>query len=153
VNTGPRIVACSFHPRPRRRASRPPRQPDGVGPPPPVPLGRVPRVARLLALALRFEQLVQTGVIANYAQLARLGHVSRARVSQILSLRFLAPDLQEVVLFLPPTVRGHDPIYLRQLQRVVAELDWKHQRRLWHALQESRRPQRSCDAGDAAVQP
>ena len=134
MNAGPRIVACSFHPRPRRRASRPPRQSDGVAPPPSVPLGRVPRVARLLALALRFEQLVQSGVIANYAELAQLGHVSRARVSQILNLRLLAPDLQEAVLFLPPTVRGHDPIHLRQLQRVAAELDWEQQRRLWQAL-------------------
>ena len=134
MNAGPRIVACSFHPRPRRRASRPPRQSDGVAPPPSVPLGRVPRVARLLALALRLEQLVQTGVIANYAELARLGHASRARVTQILNLRLLAPDLQEAVLFLPPTVRGHDPIHLRQLQRVAAELDWEQQRRLWQAL-------------------
>jgi hypothetical protein len=134
MNAGPRIIACSFHPRPRRRASRPPRQSDGVAPPPSVPLGRVPRVARLLALALRFEQLVQSGVIANYAELAQLGHVSRARVTQILNLRLLAPDLQEAVLFLPPTVRGHDPIHLRQLQRVAAELDWEQQRRLWQAL-------------------
>jgi len=101
----------------------------------------MPRVARLLALALRLEQLVQTGVIANYAELAQLGHVSRARVTQILNLRFLAPDLQEAVLFLPSTVRGCDPILLRQLQRIAAELDWKQQRRLWHALQESRRLQ------------
>jgi hypothetical protein len=99
-----------------------------------VPLGRVPRVARLLALALRLEQLVQTGVIAHYAELARLGHVSRARVTQILNLRWLAPDLQEAVLLLPRTVRGRDPISLRQLQRVAAELDWEHQRRLWQAL-------------------
>jgi hypothetical protein len=80
------------------------------------------------------EQLVQTGIIANYVELARLGHVSRARVTQILNLRLLAPDLQEAVLFLPPTVRGHDPIHLRQLQRVAAELDWKQQRRLWQGL-------------------
>ena len=134
MSVGPRIVACPFQPRSRRRASRPPRQSDGVASPAPVPLGRVPRVARLLALALRLEQLVQTGVIANYAELARLGHVSRARVTQILNLRWLAPDLQEAVLFLPRTVRGRDPIPLRQLQRVAAELDWKHQRRLWQAL-------------------
>jgi hypothetical protein len=43
-------------------------------------------------------------------------------------------DLQEAVLFLPPTVRGRDPIHLRQLQRVAAELDWQRQRRLWQAL-------------------
>jgi hypothetical protein len=79
-------------------------------------------------------QLVHSGVIANYAELARLGYVSRARVTQILNLRLLAPDLQEAVLFLPPTVRGHDAIHLRQLQRVAAELDWERQRRLWQAL-------------------
>jgi hypothetical protein len=78
-------------------------------------------VARLVAVALRLEQLVQSDVIATYAELARLGHVSRARVTQILNLRLLAPDLQEAVLFLPPTVRGHDPIHVRQLQRVAAE--------------------------------
>ena len=134
MNAEPRIVACSFQPRSRSRASRPPRQSDEVVPPAPLRLGRVPRVARLLALALRLEQLVQSGVIANYAELARLGHVSRARVTQILNLRLLAPDLQEAVLFLPRTVRGHDPIHLRQLQRVAAELDWEQQRRLWQAL-------------------
>src|SRR5262249_26438100 len=127
----PRIVACSFPPR---RASRSPRQPNVVAPPSPVPLGRVPRVARLLALALRLQELVQTGVIANYAQLARLGHVSPARVTQLLNLALLAPDLPEAVLFLPPAVRGRDPIHLRQLQRVAAELDWQQQRRLWQAL-------------------
>ena len=44
--------------------------------------GRVPRVARLMALAVRFERLVRDGVVADYAELARLGHVSRARMSQ-----------------------------------------------------------------------
>ena len=131
MNAEPRIVACSFSPRPRRR---PPGQSDGGALSPPGPLGRVPRVARLVALALRLEALIQSGVIANYAELARLGHVSRARVTQIINLRWLAPDLQEAILFLPPTVRGRDPIPLRQLQRVAAELDWQHQRRLWQAL-------------------
>ena len=134
MNAEPRIVACAFPPRPRRRASRPARRSDAVALPAAVPLGRVPRVARLVALALRLEALIQSGVIANYAELARLGHVSRARVTQIMNLRWLAPDLQEAVLFLPPTMRGRDPIRLRQLQRVAAELDWQHQRRLWQAL-------------------
>ena len=53
---------------------------------PEVPPRRVPRIARLMALALRFEQLLQAGAIRDYAELARLGHVSRARVSQIISL-------------------------------------------------------------------
>jgi len=101
-----------------------------------VPIGRVPRVARLLALALRCQSLLQAGVIANYAALAHLGHVSRARVTQILNLLLLAPDIQEALLFLPRTERGRDAIHLRQLQPVAAVLDWRQQRALWQALLE-----------------
>jgi hypothetical protein len=74
-------------------------------------------------------------VVADYATLARLGHVSRARISQILNLRALAPDIQEALLDLPAVGRGRDPICLRHLQPVAALLDWHQQRRLWQALQ------------------
>ena len=60
-------VACPFQRRPPRRVSRPHQQSEGLTAPPAVPAGRVPRVARLLALAIRLEQLVQARVIANYA--------------------------------------------------------------------------------------
>jgi hypothetical protein len=100
-----------------------------------LPAGRVPRIARLMALALRLEELVGTGGIANYATLAQLGHVSRARISQILNLLMLAPDIQEALLFLPSVERGRDPIHLRQLQPLAAILDWQQQRRLWQALE------------------
>ncbi len=56
-----------------------------VGPAAAVPVGRVPRVARLMALALRFEHLVRVGTVTDHAELARLGHVTRARVSQIMA--------------------------------------------------------------------
>jgi len=54
--------------------------------------GRVPRVARLMALALRFEGLLRDGVVKDYAELARLGHVTRARVTQVMNLLHLAPE-------------------------------------------------------------
>jgi hypothetical protein len=104
-----------------------------------VPADRVPRVARLLALAIRLEQLVQARLIANYAALAELGYVSRARVTQIVNLLLLAPDIQEALLFLPRTERGRDPIHLRQLQRLARVLDWKEQRKLWQALLANKR--------------
>jgi hypothetical protein len=102
---------------------------------PELPTGRVPRIARLMALALRFEQLLRAGTLTNYAELARLGHVSRARVSQIMNLLLLAPDLQESLLFLPRTTSGRDPIHLRQLLPLTAVSDWRQQRALWQALQ------------------
>jgi hypothetical protein len=47
---------------------------------------RLPRIAKLMALAIRYEGFVRDGVVADYAELARLGHVTRARMSQITSL-------------------------------------------------------------------
>ena len=100
----------------------------------PLPPGRVPRVARLMALALRLDELVRTGQICSYRELALLGQVTRARVSQIVNLLYLAPDLQEALLFLPPTVRGRDPVILADLMPIAATLDWRKQRRLWRQL-------------------
>lgn len=97
-------------------------------------VGRVPRVARLMALALRLDELVRTSQVACYSALAALGHVTRARISQILSLIHLAPDIQEALLFLPPTQRGRDAIILADLMPIAAALDWRKQRRLWRRL-------------------
>jgi hypothetical protein len=101
---------------------------------PALPPGRVPRVSRLMALALRFDELVRTGQVGSFSALASLGHVSRARVSQIMNLLGLAPDIQEALLFLPLTQRGRDPIILADLMPIAACFDWRKQRRLWRQL-------------------
>ena len=101
---------------------------------PALSAGRVPRVARLLALAHKFDGLLRRGAVANGATLARLGHVSRARITQILNLLHLAPDIQEAILYLPLTVRGRDAVRLRQLQALTQILDWSEQRAWWQAL-------------------
>jgi hypothetical protein len=87
-----------------------------------------------MALALRFETLLSKGEVASYAELARLGHVSCARISQILNLLHLAPDLQEELLFLTRKGRGRDRIHLARLQPIAAQVDWAKQRRLWRDL-------------------
>jgi hypothetical protein len=71
----------------------------------------------------RFEKLIRDGAVRDYADLARLGHVSRARVSQIMNLLSLAPDIQEKILALPAGEAGEHPIHERQLRTVVAVLD------------------------------
>ena len=124
-------LTCPVPLQRRRRRQRRDGSPGSESAPPPLPPGRVPRVARLMALAIRFDLLLREGVVADYTALARLGHVSRARVTQIMNLLCLAPDLQEALLFLPHSQRGRDPIILRDLQPIAAELDWRAQRRLW----------------------
>jgi hypothetical protein len=96
--------------------------------------GRVPRVSRWLALAHRLDGLLRAGVLANQMEVARLGHVTHARVSQMLSLLYLAPDIQEQILFLPRTVRGRDAVILRDVLPIALTLDWRKQRRLWSEL-------------------
>lgn len=91
-------------------------------------------MAKLLALAIRFEQLVSDGVVANYAELARIGYVSRARLTQIMNLLQLAPDIQEEILFLPPADQGRAALTEKQIRRVAAELDWRKQRRMWRSF-------------------
>src|SRR5439155_5733506 len=99
-----------------------------------LPPGRVPRVARFLALALRLEARLRQGVLKDCAEVARLGHVTRARVSPILTLVHLAPDIQEAILFLPRTQRSRDPVILSDVIPIAMELDWKRQRRAWRRL-------------------
>ena len=99
-----------------------------------LPPGRVPRVARLMALAIKLDGLVRRGVVHDYAALARLGHVSRARITQIMNLLLLAPDIQEQLLFLPETPRGRDPIHLRPLQPIALLPNWSEQRPRWRRL-------------------
>jgi hypothetical protein len=87
-----------------------------------------------MALAMRVDELIRSGEVASYAELAQLGHVTRARLSQIMSLLCLAPDIQEDILFLPRTVKGRDPVQLRQLLPIAIIADWRRQRIRWKSM-------------------
>jgi hypothetical protein len=95
----------------------------------PTPTGCIPKVARLMALAVKVDGMLARGEVKDSAELARLGHVSRARVTQIMNLLNLAPDLQEAILFLPRVDCGRDPLKEWQVRPVAAEVLWAEQRR------------------------
>ena len=90
--------------------------------------GRVPRVSRLMALAIKVERLVQEGEFRNHRALAEAGQISRARLSQIMRLTDLAPSIQEELLFLPKTIAGPDRISEKALRPVARSLDWDIQK-------------------------
>jgi hypothetical protein len=97
---------------------------------------RVPRLARLMALAIRFDGLLRRGAITDQAHLARLGKVSRARISQILNLLHLASDIQEQLLFLPSLHQGRERWHLADIQPLCRQWNWSRQRRMWQALRD-----------------
>jgi len=88
---------------------------------------KVPRVVRLLALAHHFQKLLDDGWVSDYADIARLAGVSRARVSQIMDLLLLAPSIQEAMLLdhkaLPREILSSEKAVFR-LSRVP---EWKEQ--------------------------
>jgi hypothetical protein len=84
-----------------------------------------------MALAIHFDLLIRDGVVADYADLARLGRVTRARVTQIMNLLNLAPDLQEEILFLATDQQGRTPVIEKRVRPIVATMDWQTQRRMW----------------------
>lgn len=103
------------------------------------PQGRIPRVARLLALARRLQRMLDRGKVKNRAEIARLRHVTRARVTQIMNLLLLAPDIQEEILSLPPVTRGRDPISEQDLRLVLRSVSFPEQRRVWRRLRRDQR--------------
>ena len=100
------------------------------------------QVARQLALAHALRGRVSRGEFADYAAMARDLGFTRARISQLMDLLLLAPDIQEELLFLE-ALPGQQPLTERTLRDVVLRsLDWEEQRRLWGAL---RPPIERCD--------
>jgi hypothetical protein len=90
-----------------------------------------------MALAIRFDELIRTGAVKDFAALAHAGHVTSARISQIMRLLHLAPDIQEEILFYRRPACGRDPLYLARLQPISMLIDWKKQRRMWRELKDS----------------
>lgn len=108
--------------RGNRRSAATPKAPD-----PP----RISRIARLMALAIKFQDMVDRGEVRDYADLAQLGYVSRARITQIMNLLLLAPDIQERLL---DGVLRQSVTSERHLRPVLRSLDWAAQRALFAEL-------------------
>ncbi|MCW5976669.1 MAG: hypothetical protein KIT09_01265 [Bryobacteraceae bacterium] len=108
---------------PARQAAGRPKKTAAPAPP------RIPRITRLMALAIKFQDMIDRGEVKDYADLARLGFVTRARVTQIMNLLNLHPDIQEQLLCARSAIPNE-----RSLRSVVAEVEWRAQRHLWSRL-------------------
>ncbi len=104
---------------------------------PPEPARRPARIARMLALAHRLEDAIERGEYAHRADAARQLGVTRARITQLLHLTLLAPDIQETLLQLEAT-DGREPWTERALRPVVGHDGWTEQRAAWQELKPRR---------------
>ncbi len=99
--------------------------------------GRLPRVTQVLALTMHFQDMIRRGEARDYADLARLGCITRERMSQIMELIWLAPDIQQEILEFPPNKTGRFPISEVAARRVAEKLGWEEQREEWYKLKQN----------------
>jgi hypothetical protein len=119
----PRRPIVRERPRPARRTERVARE-------------QVARISRTLARAHHFQSLLDTGVVGSQTELAALTKLSTARITQIMNLLVLAPDIQEEILFLPPETKGRSPVSERVLLPLLKTLLWSEQRAMWAGIRE-----------------
>lgn len=117
------------HGRHRITPPKPPRRP---------PTPRLPHITKLMALAIRLEHLLATGQVKDQAEIARGAGITRARVTQILNLTQLAPDIQQAILDLEPTTERVPHFREGEVRQIAIKANWGQQRKLWKRL--SNRP-------------
>lgn len=99
-----------------------------------VERGKLPRISEVLSLAIQFDDMIRRGVARDHADLARLGCISQERISQIMRLLWLAPDIQQEILTLPRTPRGRFHAGEVALRQIASKMLWSEQRWMWAGL-------------------
>jgi hypothetical protein len=100
--------------------------------PPPSP--KIPRITRLMALAIKFQDMIDRGEVRDYADLARLGLVTRARLTQIMNLTLLAPEIQEALVEPASDLKPGLGASERELRMVTRHSQWTKQQKAWSDL-------------------
>jgi hypothetical protein len=91
----------------------------------------VPTLTRFLVLGHRLEQLVRDGVVQDFTQLATIFGISKGRVTHLVNLTLLAPDIQEQMLWLNIPDMRSPHLYERSLRQLTLVVDWNHQTTLY----------------------
>jgi hypothetical protein len=95
---------------------------------------KLPHITKLMALAIRLEHLLATGQVKDQAEIARVAGITRARVTQILNLTNLAPDIQQAILDVEPTT-DHVPRFREgEVRQIAITTNWGKQRLMWKRL-------------------
>jgi predicted XRE-type DNA-binding protein len=122
-------IDTAFAPRPHRG------KPKDVDVTAAIAHSETPRIATLMALAIHTDQLLREGQLKDQAELAELAGVTRARVTQVMNLLLLAPEIQEALLF----GRGFNGAVERELRALGNVADWRKQWESWLSF-----PQTNC---------
>ena len=101
-----RVVSAAL---PRRDKPKPSKDP------------RTPRVVELLRKAIEWQALLESGEAANQAEIAGREGITHARVTQVMGMLRLAPEIQAHVLSMPNMVRR--PAITERALRPIAQIE------------------------------
>ncbi len=96
----------------------------------------LPGVVRSLVLGHQLQRCLKERQARSFKQVSQWLHISHARVSQLLSLTLLAPEIQEEILLSKET--DHLRLTEQRIRQITLEPSWKAQRMLWQALLKGR---------------
>lgn len=94
---------------------------------------KAPRAAGTLRQAQEWRRQLDAHQVTSQAEIARRERISRARVTQILGLLHLAPEIQEQILSLTPTTT-RSIVTERTLRPIALVPDHRQQLALFQAL-------------------
>jgi hypothetical protein len=104
--------------------------PRGKPKPPKAP--RTPRVVELLRKAIEWQALLASGEAPNKSDIARREGITRARVTKVMGLFRLAPEIQQHILSMPDAVRR--PAITERALRPIAQLEGRQQEDAFQAM-------------------
>lgn len=96
--------------------------------------GKTPHISRLLALAMQYDRMLRDRTVPDFTALCRHAGVSKPRMTQILNLLNLAPDIQQEILTLPNIRQSRGYFTERKLRPIAQEPDWAEQRAMWKII-------------------
>ena len=94
---------------------------------------RTPHITKLMALAIRLEELLATGQVKDQAEIASTAGITHAGVTQIMNLNNLAPSTQADILNFPQSELETPQIIEREIGQIAKVFDWTSQKRHWEA--------------------
>ncbi len=104
-----RVISAAL---PSRGNPKPPQEP------------KTPRVVKLLRKAIGWQALLESGQIASQADIARQEGITRARVTQVMGMLRLSPEIQEQILYMPDATRR--PLVTERILRPIVTIADHH---------------------------
>lgn len=88
-----------------------------------------PSLRKNLVMAYQIQKLLEQNKAKSQDQIARWMGFNRARISQIMNLLFLAPEIQTEIL-----LSKYLEIPEHQVRKIPLEANWLIQKQIWLAL-------------------